>query len=148
MPLAIVLRCRVGRNTAGIEVVVIQDAVNIIIGNNLLAHGNDTVDGTLLSRVKDDGRAVGEQPAIVLEFLVLGCIPVGARAPSIGIHPSMTLHAALVATLDHILQRVKARILSTRSRQVTRPGLKARLIHRITHRAHLEVDSIEVIDLQ
>ena len=60
----------------------------------------------------------------------------------------MALHAALVAALDHILQGVETRVLATGARQVTRPGLNARLVHRVTHRADLEVDRIEAVDLQ
>ncbi len=60
----------------------------------------------------------------------------------------MALHAALVATLDDILQGIKAGVSTTCTGEVAGPRLDAGLIHRVTHRAHLEVDRIEAVDLQ
>ena len=91
---------------------------------------------------------MGEQPAVLLEFAVIGSVPVSSRAPAVGIYPRMALHATLMAALDDILQGVKPRVLATGTRQVTRPGLDARLVHRVTHRTHLKIDRIEAVDLQ
>ena len=148
LPLAVVLSTFVGGDAAGIEVVVIQDAVHVIVGDDFLADGDDAVDRTLLARVQNDGRAMGQQPAVLLQFNVVGRVPVGARAPAVRVHPGVTLHAALVAALHNILQRVKARILAAAACQITRPRLDARLVHRVTHRAHLKIDRVEVVDLQ
>ena len=152
VPQVVVAGTAVGGNAVGIEVVVKHDTVHIIVGDDL----TDDVDNALTrlgqAGIEDGRRAaavgVGEQHARVLEFLVLGRIPVGARTPAIGIDPRVALDAAGMALLDDILQRVVARILATGSGQVTRPGLVTRLVHRITHRAHLKEDGIEVLRLQ
>ena len=119
LPLAVVFGTGISGNAAGIEVVVIENAVHVIVRNDFMTHCHDAVDGALLAWVKDDGRAVGEQPAVILEFLVIGRVPVGARAPAVGVHPGMALHAALVATFHDILQGVKARVSATGAGQVT-----------------------------
>ena len=60
----------------------------------------------------------------------------------------MALDAAGVALFNGIFQRVIARVLAAGARQVAGPGLIAGLVEGVTHRAHLQEDSIEVLRLE
>ena len=147
-PFLIVARRGIGGDAVGVEVVVIQYAVKVIVGHQFVAHLHNAVNGALLSWVKNDGGAVSQQPTFVLELLVISGVPVGTCAPSVGVHPRVALHAALVACFHYILQGVVAWIFAASACQVTRPWFDARLIHRVAHRAHLEVHRIEVVVLE
>ena len=148
LPLVVVVGGVVGGNATGIEIVVVEDAVHVIVGDNLLAHVHNAVDGALLRGVKDDVGAVGDEPSVVLQFLVFGGVPVGAGAEAVGVHPRVALHAALVAAFHHILQRVVAGVLAAGACQVARPRLITGAVHGIAHGTYLEVHSVEVGQLQ
>ena len=54
LSVGILLHKKVG-DAAGIEIVVVENAVHIIVGDNLAAHIHNAVDGPLLCRVEDCG---------------------------------------------------------------------------------------------
>ena len=142
----------VGGNAVGIEIVVKDDAVHIIFGDDFLDDVDDALARGGEAGVEDGCRravaGVGQQHAGIHKFLVLRCIPVGPRAPAIGVYPGVALDAALVALLDGISQGVVARVLAARAGQVTRPGLITGLVEGVTHRAHLQEDGVDVLLLE
>ena len=149
----IIVPCAAVRGDAvGVEVVVKHDTVHVIVGDDFPNHVNDALARLGQARIQDGGRGaaagVTEQHALVLQVLVLRRIPVGARAPAVGINPGVALDTADMALRDGILQRVIARILAAGAGQVTRPGLIARLVEGVTHRAHLQENRIEVLCLE
>ena len=79
-PFRVVASRTVGGNAAGIEIVVVENAVHIIVGDNLAAHIHNAVDGPLLCRVEDCGGGftivVREQVAAILQLLVQLGVPV------------------------------------------------------------------------
>ena len=59
----------------------------------------------------------------ILQLLVQLGVPVCACGEAVGVHPRMALHAALMATVHHIAQRVEAWVFATGAGQITRPWL-------------------------
>ena len=152
VPQVVVLGTAVGGDAVGVEVVVKDDAVHVIFGDDFFDDVDDALAGLGQAGIEDGGRGaatgVGQQHARILQFLVLLGIPVGAGAPAIGIHPGVALDAAGMALLDGILQRVVAGITAAGAGQVAGPWLIAGLVEGVAHCAHLQEDGIEMLGLQ
>ena len=146
----IVLCGACGRHAAGIEVVVEDNPVHVIVLNDFAADGCDAVTGGLECGVQDGGGGsvavcIADEHAVLLQLQVLRRAPSGRRrGPSVGIDPGMAFHAATVTFLDGELQRVPSRVFPSGAGDVAAPRLEARPIEGVGHGTHLEIDGVEV----
>ena len=151
LPQRVVGSAAVGGYSAGIKVVVEDDAIDVVVLNHLAAHVHDALTRGGQAGVEHCGGGsrtvgIGEQDTRVAQRLVLRGVP-GAWAAvgiTVGVHPGMALDAPLVALLHGKRQWVPAGIGATGASEVTRPRLVARLVHRVAHRAHLNAHGIHV----
>ena len=106
VPQVVVLGAAVGGNAVGIKVVVEDDAVHVIVGDDFLDDVDDALAGFGQAGIEDGGRGaatgIGQQHARIFQLLVLLGIPVGAGAPAVGIDPCVALDAAGMALLDGV----------------------------------------------
>ena len=143
-----------GWHTAGIEVVVEDNPVHVIVLYDFAADGCDAVAGGLERRVQDGGGGsvavrIADEHAVLLQLQVLRRAPSGRRrGPSVRIDPGMAFHAATVAFLDGELQRVPSRVFPSGAGDVAAPRLEARPIEGVGHGAHLEIDGVEVAGIE
>jgi len=154
LPIVVVACLARGRDAAGIEIVVEDDAVDVVLLYQLLADIHDALIGCIEGGIEDDGGCaagigVAEQHLGILESAVLGCTPsFGIGRPSVGIDPRMALQSAIVALLNHERQRVPSRIPTSLICQITGPRLIAGLLESIAHRTNLKIDGVEVVFLK
>ena len=131
-----------------VEIVVKHQSVNVILDQNVLAHVNDAL--THLGDAGIEYRLItsGQEPlGMGIDVVPLALPPhVVAVAITVGIDPGIDLDAALVGLLNKILKRVEGRSHATGARNVTRPGLVGRIVHRVAHRPDVVIDHIDVVD--
>ena len=136
----------------GIEVVVHVDGIHIITCDDVAHHAVDEVAALGQTGVKVN-LAVGivEEPLGMLIVDVAGCRAVVlAAGHTIGVDPSVQLHAATVALVDHELQRIPQRTgcPAGLASDPTRPGLQFTDISGIGLRPDLPYHSIAASLLQ
>ena len=152
-PFLVVAGTAVAGDAVGVEVVVVEDTVDIIFRDDFLAHVHNALHRLVARRVKNHIVAGAQQQSRLAQghvHGVAGSVPLvdAVAAVAVGVDPGVALHASLVTCLDGIGERVPGGHLAASAGEVARPGLVARLIHRVAHRAHLEVDGVEIVVLE
>ena len=130
-----------------VEIVVEHESIDVIFHNDVLAHVHHT-----LTHLGDTGIeyrliAGGQQPlGMGIDIIPLALAPhVAAMAVAVGIDPGIDLNAALVGLLDQIAKGVERRGHATGARDIARPRLIGRIVHRVTHRTHVIIDHVDVV---
>ena len=90
-------------HVVGIEVVIKDDAVDVVILYHLATYIDNSLACSLQRRIEDGVAVVVDEHVVGNEFLVERCAPSGVAAacPSVGVDPRMAFHASLVAFLNH-----------------------------------------------
>ena len=131
---------------AWVEIVIEDDAVDVVVLNHFLAHLQQVVARGFQRRVEHDAVAHLHEYARIFQILVDGGVAVvaAAIAEAIGIHPRIDFQTTLVTLLNGKRQRVPTRVLTTSACKITRPWLVTRFVECISHRAHLQAHRVHV----
>ena len=131
---------------AWVEIVIEDDAVDVVVLNHLLAHLQQVVARGFQRRVEHDAVAHLHQYARIFQLLVDGGVAVvaAAIAEAIGIHPRIDFQTTLVTFLNGKRQRAPTGVFATSACKITRPWLVTRFVERISHRAHLQAHRVHV----
>lgn len=135
---------------ARVEVVVHVDAVDVVLGDEVLDNGVQICAG-----LRQGGIEHADLIVVLDEHLRNAAVQsrerlsvVRARGDAIGINPRVEAHAALVGLVDEKLEHVVARILVHLARDKPAPGLVGRVVERIGHAAYLKEDRVDVQSLE
>ena len=112
-----------GRTSAGIKVVVKDNAVNVIVLNHLLAHLEQVLARPFESGVEHYAVTHLHEQSGVLHGHILGRVAVvtAAVTEAVWVHPRVALQTTLVALLNGKCQRIPAGIHAARAAHITRP---------------------------
>ena len=133
-----------------VEIIVKHQSINVILDQNVLAHVNDTLPHLGDAGIEHRLVAGSQQPfRMGIDVVPLALAPQVVAMPiTIGIDPGIDLDTALVSLTDEILKRVERRRHTAGARDVARPGLVGRIVHRVTHRPDVVIDYVDVVDAQ
>ena len=133
-----------------VEIIVEMDAVDIVFPQQV---SNDVADALASLR---HGGVVDAYHAVVFDK-ILGNLRVELREPSVGplllvhavwVDPCMKRHASAVRLVDNPFEHIIRRCLAPIPRDILAPRLIRRVVERVSFRAYLEIDGIDIELLQ
>ena len=128
-----------------------MDTIHIITGHNVLCHHTYIVAILIDTRIQNKQVVVSKTGIWFANGnVIIGQLMCGLGLGTERVDPCVQLHAALVALVDHPLQRVPIWVgrLALHTCQESAPRLDVTLVKRITLRANLEDYHIHAILLQ
>ena len=135
-----------GCAAAGIEIIVENNAVDIVVFNHFFTHFQQVVARGLEPGIEHYAVVHLHQYAgFEHGFVDVGLgVVAAAVAEAEGIHPCINFQAALVAFFHGKCQWVPSRVFASGAGQVARPWFVAGFIEGICHRANLQAHRIHI----